>query len=183
MFQNYTPYPLDHTVLAYFKWQKNQIIHYIIDFLGLPSQPEALFSKEIYNDIFDFLYNKQQALRNMKFQMVLVGMFQATTHDPTKTETLRKSKYMFWQYLGVLVKFLKMYFNVRNTYFFWHIFFLVTQYYIAQSSMTNIWKVETCAAVVETSESIVFTSYNLAGSILFLTNCSLRCLGEANSSG
>ena len=61
-------------------------------FLGLPYQAEALFSEDICNDIFDFLYNKQQELRNMKFQMVLVGMFEATTHDPTKTDTLRKSK-------------------------------------------------------------------------------------------
>ena len=75
--------------------RKDQIIYYIIDYLGLPYQPEALFSKEIYNDIFDFLYGKQQELRYLKFQMVLVGIFEATTHDATKTDTLRKSKYMF----------------------------------------------------------------------------------------
>ena len=75
--------------------EKNQIIHYKSRFLGLPYQPEALFKSEIYNDIFDFLYQKQQTMRNMKFQMVLVGMFESTTHDPTKTDTLRKSKYMF----------------------------------------------------------------------------------------
>ena len=58
----------------------------------MPYQPEALFSKDIYNDIYNFLESKQQELRNLKFQMVLVGMFEATTHDPTKTDTLRKSK-------------------------------------------------------------------------------------------
>ena len=58
----------------------------------MPYQPEALFSKDIYNDIYYFLESKQQELRNLKFQMVLVGMFEATTHDPTKTDTLRKSK-------------------------------------------------------------------------------------------
>ena len=58
----------------------------------MPYQPEALFSPDIYNDIYNFLESKQQELRNLKFQMVLVGMFEATTHDPTKTDTLRKSK-------------------------------------------------------------------------------------------
>ena len=75
--------------------RRNQIIYYTFYFLGLPYQPEALFKAEIYNDIFDFLFQKQQTLRNLKFQMVLVGMFESTTHDPTKTDTLRKSKYMF----------------------------------------------------------------------------------------
>lgn len=65
---------------------------YHLFFLGLPYQPEALFNKEIYNDIYSFLENKQQEMRNLKFQMVLVGIFEATTHDATKTDTLRKSK-------------------------------------------------------------------------------------------
>ena len=65
---------------------------YLISILGLPYQPEHLFSEEIYKDIYDFLSEKQHELRNLKFQMILVGIFEATTHDPTKTDTLKKSK-------------------------------------------------------------------------------------------